>query len=152
MSITTETIYQTLITGTAASIAWFIIGGVCYMNPFIDKIYKKHKDHPSMKKWKSQSKYMINMFIVGGLIPALFLAFIYAQYFSTFLTNETVLKNIVTFTIIVSLIRIVPRFFDMWIQTSYPNKLLKIELVNGIIGTFVIAATIILTSNMLVAG
>jgi len=35
-------------------------------------------------------------------------------------------------------IRVYPRFWNMWIQSSYPNRLLVVELVNGTISTLVI--------------
>ncbi len=37
-------------------------------------------------------------------------------------------------------IRVYPRFWNMWIQTTYPNRLLTIEPINGTIGSLVIAA------------
>ena len=35
-------------------------------------------------------------------------------------------------------IRVYPRFWNMWIQSTYPNRLLAIEFVNGIISTLVV--------------
>jgi hypothetical protein len=37
------------------------------------------------------------------------------------------------------MVRVYPRFWNMWIQTSYPRRLLAIEIVNGTIGTLAIA-------------
>ena len=37
-----------------------------------------------------------------------------------------------------SAIRVYPRFWNMWIQSTYPNRLLTIEFINGIISTLVV--------------
>jgi hypothetical protein len=47
------------------------------------------------------------------------------------------MKSLV-FGLILIAVKIFPRFFDMWIQTTYPNRLLAVEFVNGTIGSFVI--------------
>jgi hypothetical protein len=48
---------------------------------------------------------------------------------------------------VIAAIRVYPRFWNMWIQTSYPNRLLKVELVNGAIGTFAIVIALQLLGN-----
>jgi len=42
-------------------------------------------------------------------------------------------------TPLLAAIRVYPRFWNMWIQTTYPARLLVVELVNGSIGTIAIA-------------
>jgi len=121
-----QIVYATIIT----SIVWFIVGGILYMNPFIAKIYKKYHKHPSMKHFSSQKNYLIGVFSVAGLIPILlsYIAFQFLQPISWILFGS-----------ILFLVRIIPRFCDMWMQTSYPNKILFIELINGLILSFVIS-------------
>ena len=119
-------IYITIIT----TIVWFIVGGAVYMNPLTAKIYKKYEKHPSMKKWKTKTKYLTGVFFVAGLIPILLIAIAY-QYLTPI--------NWLLFGLILFGIRIIPRFCDMWMQTAYPNKILLIEIVNGLILSFVIA-------------
>jgi hypothetical protein len=34
--------------------------------------------------------------------------------------------------------RVYPRFWNMWIQTTYPRRLLAIEVINGTLGTLAI--------------
>jgi hypothetical protein len=128
---------EILLAAIVASIAWFIIGGILYMNPVIGKIYKGYASHKSMKKWESQKKYMINMYLVGSLIPSILFALVYS--FLSPLFTDGLIMNAFYFWIILVAIKLIPRFFDMWIQTSYPNKLLYIELINGSIGSFVMA-------------
>jgi len=118
-------LYASLIT----TVVWFIAGGILYMNPVIAKIYKKYKSHPSMKVWSSQPKYMAGVFFVAGFVPVLLIAIAYS-----FISPISV----IAFGLIISGVRIIPRFCDAWSQTSYPNTILIIELVNGVILSFVI--------------
>ena len=100
------------------------------MNPFIAKIYKKYDKHPSMKRWNSQQQYLIGMFFIAGFIPILLTAIVY-EYIAPI--------SIISFWLLLSGVRIIPRLCDMWIQTSYPNRILFIELTNGVILSFVIS-------------
>jgi len=122
-----------LLVGFIISVIWFVVGGVLYMNPIVAKIYKGFEDHPSMKKWSSQKKYMINMYLLGILIPSLITTFVYLA-----------LSPISTlfFGLMLAGVRIVPRFFDMYMQSSYPNKLLYVEIVNGTILSFLVAVAL----------
>lgn len=123
-------ILHILFSGFIVSIAWFIGGSILYTNPTIGKIYKKLENDPGMKKWESKARYIITMYFVGALIPSLIMATVY-ELISPI--------SILHFGLILFGIRIIPRFFDMWIQSSYPNKLLYIEIVNGTILSFVAA-------------
>jgi len=126
-----ENILSTLLAGFIVSIAWFIAGGMLYMNPLVANIYKKFEDHPGMKKWDSQKKYLACMYLLGALIPCLIFSFIYESLGPI---------GIVHFGLIFLGIGIIPRFVDMWMQSSYPTKILGIEIVNGTILSFMAAA------------
>ena len=126
-----------LLGGFVASIVWFFVGGALYMNPVITKIYNKAESHPGYKKWDSKNKYVITMYFLGGLLPSLLLATVY--YFINQILPGTFYLNTLYFGLILIAVRIIPRLLDMWLQSSYPNKLLTIELVNGSIGSFVVA-------------
>jgi hypothetical protein len=77
------------------------------------------------------------MYVFGMLIPSILFAFVYT-YIKPVLPGD-VLMNTVVFGLILVVIRIIPRWADMFMQTTYPNKLLKIELLNGTIISFVMA-------------
>jgi len=128
-------ILQTILGGFVASIVWFIVGGALYMNPFITKIYKDAENSPALKKWPSVPKY-IGLQYVGILAQCLLWAFVFALA-KPILPNGVLMKSLV-FGFILIAVKIFPRFFDMWIQSTYPNKLLVVEFVNGTIGSFVI--------------
>jgi hypothetical protein len=126
-----------LIAGVAATIVWFVIGAVVYMNPFVAKIYNKYADDPSVKSRKNVKTFIINTFIFSVLIQCFIFAFIYL-YLESILPGVLIL-NTFYFGLILVAVKIIPRLFDMYVQSKYPNTLLLIELINGIIGSFVIA-------------
>jgi len=128
---------QTILAGFLASIAWFIIGGALYMNPIVAKIYKNLENSPGLKKWEDTKKYLINMYVFGILIQCLLFALVYS-FIKPILPGSLAL-NTIFFGLILIAVKIFPRLFDMWMQSTYPNKLLVVELVNGTIGSFVIA-------------
>jgi len=119
-----------IIAALITTIVWFVAGAVVYMNPPVAKVFKKYQKHPSMKSWGTQGKYLWNTFLIAGLIPNILIAIVFI-----------ILAPIswVTFALILFAVRIVPRGCDMYMQTSYPNKLLVIEMVNGLILSFVTA-------------
>ena len=114
-------ILQTILGGFVASIVWFIIGSVLYVNPFVAKIYKKAEDSPGLKKWTNIPKY-IGFQYVGILAQCLLWAFVFVLVKSS-LFGDVLIKGFV-FGLILVVIKIFPRFFDMWLQSTYPNKLL----------------------------
>lgn len=119
-------LYLTVVT----TAVWFVVGGLLYMNPLVAKVYRRYEKHPSMKTWDTQRRYLLGVFCIAGLIPIFFIAVSY-EY----------LKPVdwVLFGFLLCGIRIVPRCCDIWMQTSYPDKILFIELINGLILSFVIA-------------
>lgn len=131
----TINIVQTLLGGFIAAVVWFIIGGALYMNPLVAKIYKDAENSPALKKWPSVPKYLGLQFI-GALAQCLLWAFIFSLVKSV-LPEEIFPKGLL-FGLILIATKIFPRFFDMWIQTAYPGKLLAVEFINGSIGSFVI--------------
>ena len=126
-----------IIAGIAATIVWFVIGAVVYMNPFIAKIYKKYEDDPSVKNRRDVKTFILNTLVFSVLIQCFLFAFIYL-YIEPILPG-TILLNTIYFGLILIIIKIIPRLFDMYVQSKYPTTLLLIELINGAIGSFVIA-------------
>ena len=128
-----------LFAGIAASVIWFIVGGAVYMNPIVARIYKEYETSPGLKNWDNTASYLTTMFLLT-LVQCFLFAAVYAYIRPVF--GGTVLVNGLIYGVILVAIKIVPRGLDMWIQTTYPNKLLGIEAINGIIGSFVIALVI----------
>jgi len=128
---------QGIIGGSAATVVWFVVGAVVYMNPFVAKIYKKYEEDPSVKNRKDVKTFIINTFVFSVLIQCFIFAFVYL-YIQKILPG-TLLLNTLYFGIILVAVKIIPRLLDMYIQSKYPNTLLMIEVINGAIGSFVIA-------------
>ncbi|MFH8110168.1 MAG: hypothetical protein QXE42_01880 [Candidatus Aenigmatarchaeota archaeon] len=57
----------------------------------------------------------------------------------------SLLLSTIFFGLILVAVKIFPRLLDMWMQSTYPNKLLTVEFINGTIGSFVIAFILTLT-------
>lgn len=128
-------VFQTVMGGGAASLVWFIVGGVLYMNPFVAKFYKSAEGSPGLKKWRSIPKYIALQY-AGILVQCILWAFIFA-FIKPVFPDGVWLKSGIFGSILVA-VKIIPRFFDMWLQSAYPDKLLAVELVNGTLGSFII--------------
>ena len=124
--------------GFIASLIWFFVGGLLYMNPIVANIYKAAESSPGVKKWDSIPKYLGFMFLIM-LIPNMLWALVFTMIKP--ILSPVALNAGVVFALMLVVIKIIPRFFDMWIQSTYPDRLLVIELINGTIGCFVIALT-----------
>ncbi len=125
---------DTLVWGSIIGIIHFIIIGVLYQNPIVSKIYKNYENHPAVKKWENQSKYILSMFL--GTQVEIFILTVGYIVFKGLLDTDIISTLVIA--LIFTGIRIYPRFWNMWIQSNYPNKLLRVELINGTISTFVI--------------
>ncbi len=133
-------IIEILLKGLIVGIIHYIIVGILYMNPIIDKIYKEaQKKHPSVKIRNSTSNYLTKQFLGTQIeIWIITAAFFFLKQYLPFSNIETGLYLGLFF----SGIRIYERFWNMYIQTTYPKNLLLIEFFNGIIGTFIITISL----------
>ena len=126
-----------LLGGIIIGVVHFIILSALYLNPFVARKYKAAGEtSPAIKKWPKQGEYILKMFL-GTQVEIFILT---AAYFflRTFLPQPLSIKTAIILAGIFSAIRIYPRFWNMWIQSTYPGDLLAIEFINGIIGTYVI--------------
>ena len=133
-------VWKIFLAGLVASIAWFIIGGVLYMNPVVAKIFKSEKSS-AVRKMGGKG-YMVSMYIMGCLLPSLLFAFVF--YFVRPALPGALLMDTVLFGLILVTVRVVPRMIDMGLLTTYPRKLLAVDVVNGSIASFVIALVLAL--------
>lgn len=125
-----------LLWGLVIGIIHFLILSLLYLNPLVARAYAQAQEKPVMRQWDSQGKYVATMFL-GTQVEIWALTTGYLTLRTLFPqphTWETALLLGALFTVI----RVYPRFFNMWMQTSYPRTLLAVEAVNGTIGTFVV--------------
>lgn len=127
----------TLLLGLLIGVIHFIIIGVLYQNPFVARLYKEEeaKKSPGLRIWENKKKYILFMFL-GTQIEIFILTFCYL-FFKDYLPFSP-LATAVIISGLFAAIRVYPRFWNMWIQSTYPNKLLAVEIINGIISTSVI--------------
>jgi hypothetical protein len=123
--------------GGAAGIFHFVLIGLLYGNPTVDRIYRSAQSgSPAMKTWSSKPRYLATQFL-GTQVEVYLLT---AAFF--LLRPAVAIAGVVGALVLGTLlaaIRVYPRFWNMWVQTSYPNRLLAIEAVNGTIGTLAVA-------------
>ena len=135
-------IISVLIAGIISSIVWFFVGALVYMNPAVAKIYKKYEDSPSVKNRKNVKMFLLNTFFLSILFQCLIFSFVYAYILP--ILPGTLLLNTFYFGMLLVSVKIIPRFFDMYVQSQYPTPLLIIEIINGTIGSFVIAFVLVI--------
>lgn len=131
---------QIITWGLAAGIIHFVIVGILYKNPFVDKFYTKaEKESPAFRKWANLKKYLLTMFLGTQVeIYILTAGYLFLRQYLDFGEWTTTLL----LGLIFSGIRVYPRFWNMWIQTTYPRNLLAIEFVNGTLSTFTVVVTL----------
>ena len=127
---------QVALWGLVVGVIHFVVVGALYGNPFIDKMYKKAQDEePGVRKWSSMAQYMPRQFL-GTQVEVYILAFAYV-----WLRPLVPFKGYVCALVLGLLfvgIRVYPRYWNMWIQSTYPRRLLAVEFVNGTISTLVV--------------
>ncbi len=132
-----NTLSTTLILGLLIGAIHFIIVGILYQNPFVASMYKEAEDKklPGYRIWENKKRYLLSMFL-GTQVEVFILTFGYLFFkdYLPFLPFKTAIIISVLFTTV----RVYPRFWNMWIQSTYPNKLLVVEIINGTISTFTI--------------
>jgi hypothetical protein len=126
-----DKVVRILITWVAGFIVWAVLGGLLYMNPLIADYFARFVGSPGLQLWRDDTvKYLIYIHI-GGLVQVLMYAVVFAVVKDA-LPMKKLLRGL-TFAIIMIVMMVLPRFFIMWIQTTYPEPLLVIDLINGII-------------------
>ena len=129
---TMELLKATLIVTVLA----YIVATILYVNPLAAGLYKKSAKTGILKTWKKQ-KHVMGLHFLFMLIQVLFYSWIFSLI--TIHTATTWVCAGLYFGIFIFLIRILPRFMDMFVMVNYPVKLLVLELFNGLIISMVAA-------------
>ena len=125
-----------LLWGSVAGLVHFMLIGLLYGNPIIDRMYAQAVDHsPAVRRWSSKPRYLVTQFL-GTQIEVFILtaAFLWLRSYA----SSSVVAALAIGAMLAA-IRVYPRFWNMWIQTTYPRRLLAVEAINGTIGTVAIA-------------
>lgn len=126
-----------LVWGIAVGLLHFVLMGMIYGNPLVDRMYARAaSESPAVKAWPSKPRYLLTQFL-GTQVEVFILvaAFLWLRP----LVDLPGMLGAAVLGGVFAAIRVYPRFWNMWIQTTYPNELLAIEFVNGSVGTIAIA-------------
>ncbi|PZS30676.1 MAG: hypothetical protein DLM58_13255 [Pseudonocardiales bacterium] len=128
--------------GLVSGLIHFAAIGILYGNPVVDRMYVLAADaSPAVRGWPSKSRYLITQFL-GTQIEVYVIAIGFAWLYQH-LPADGLAAALLLGTLFAGL-RVYPRFWNMWIQSTYPRRLLVTEAVNGIIGTYVIVIALYL--------
>ena len=130
---------QIILAGFLASIAWFIVAGVLYLNPKVFEMYKLAERKMKIRWWKD-TKEMLRLTYINILIQSLLAAYVFSLIKSSL--GNSLARRVLIFGLIIFLIKIIPRFMDMWRETNYPMNLLIIELIDDTFCGFLMALVI----------
>lgn len=134
------TLNSALTWGTVAGAIHFAVMGALYGNPWIDRLYRAAaEESPGVRRWSSRTRYMLTQF-AGTQVEVYLLALTYFWLRSGGI-GATPLGAIQVGALLAG-VRVYPRFWNMWIQSSYPRSLLAVEAVNGTVGTFVVVGAL----------
>ncbi|MBI4406065.1 MAG: hypothetical protein HY537_18040 [Deltaproteobacteria bacterium] len=124
--------------GFLAGIIHFVIAGILYGNPAIDRMYTTAmKEHAGVRRWDSRARYLVTQFL-GTQVEVYLVAIGY--YWLRPLLPLSGLGGALMLGLLFAAIRVYSRFWNMWIQSTYPRNLLAVELVNGTLGVLAITA------------
>lgn len=122
--------------GFVIGVIHFAIVGALYRNPWVARLYRAAEGHPGVKAWPDKKRYVLSMFL-GTQVEVFILTGAYL-YLRQLFAEPGSLPTALALGGMLAAVRVYPRGFNMWIQSSYPNALLAVELVNGTLGTLVI--------------
>jgi hypothetical protein len=127
-----------LLWGAAAGLVHFVFIALAYGNPIVDRISAAAEaTSPAVKQWASKPRYFVTQFF-GTQVEVYILTtgFVWLRPF----IGASRYGGALLLGALFAATRVYPRFWNMWIQTTYPNRLLAVEVVNGTLGTLVICA------------
>jgi hypothetical protein len=127
-----NTMESVLLWGLLAGLVHFVVIAILYANPIVDGLSRGLEQGPAVKQWPSKPRYFATQFC-GTQVEVYLLttAFMWLRP----LIGMEGYAGALALGLLLSAIRVYPRFWNMWIQTTYPNRLLAIEVVNGTLGT-----------------
>ena len=122
--------------GTLIGLIHFAIVGLLYGNPLIDRMYQAAMGRePGVREWTSRPAYLVTQFL-GTQIEVYIMTIGY--FWLRPLVAAPGLGGAALLGLLFTGLRVYPRFWNMYIQSTYPHRLLAVEIVNGTVSTFVV--------------
>lgn len=126
--------------GLVVGVVHVCVTGAYYGNPWVDRVYARAMEQePGVKRWGSKPRYLATQ--IAGTQVELFImtaAFVWLRP----QLGVSALAATGLLGLVFAGVRVYPRFWNMWIQSTYPNRLLALEAVGGIISTAVVVTTL----------
>jgi len=134
-------IYKAIFGGFIASIVFFIYRSIVYKDTSVEKMRRNPRAPPALKKWQNVPKTILPQYLII-LIQCILWAvvFVLGLLFDV-LPEGFYMKGFVLGSVM-AIVNIVTIYFKMWIESTYPNKLLAIGFAKGIIGNYIIGFTL----------
>jgi hypothetical protein len=127
---------STLTWGSLIGLIHFVVTGALYGNPVVDRIYQEAmRTEPGVRRWPSRARYLVTQFL-GTQVEVYGLALAY--FWTREATGSSGLTQAAILGLLFTGLRVYPRFWNMFVQSTYPKRLLAIEAVNGTLSTMVI--------------
>jgi len=118
-------------------LAHYVVLGALYGNPLVDRLYKAAQANaPGVRDWRGQTPRYLALMFAGTMVEALLIAAA-AVALRPALTQPG-LAGAAQLALLFTGLRVYPRLFNMWIQSTYPGHLLAVEAAFGTVGTFLI--------------
>jgi hypothetical protein len=127
---------RVLLWGAAAGVAHFVLIAILYGNPLVEAYSREANQHASVKQWPSPVGYFVRQFF--GTQVEVYLMTAVFFLLRPVMPDPGYLGALEAGGWIAAL-RVYPRFWNMWIQTTFPNRLLLVEVINGTLGVLFIA-------------
>lgn len=125
-----------LLWGLLAGLAHFVVIAILYANPLVDAYSREANKHVSVKQWPQQWKYFVTQFF-GTQVEVYIMTI--AFFWIRPMTTAPGYLGALEVGALIAALRVYPRFWNMWIQTTFPNRLLLVEVINGTLGCLFIA-------------
>ena len=134
-------IYKTIFGAFVASIVFFIYRSIVYKDTSVEKMRRDPNAPPALKKWHNIPKTILPQYLVI-LIQCILWAVVFVLGLLFDVLPEGFYMKGFTLGFVMAIVNIVPIYFKMLIEATYPNKLLAIGFAKGIIGNFIMGFTL----------
>jgi hypothetical protein len=121
--------------GALAGLFHFVVIALLYANPVTDRLSANLERSEGVRQWPSKPRYFTTQFF-GTQVEVYILTVAFVWLRPTLTLGGY--GGALALGLLLAATRVYPRFWNMWIQTTYPRRLLAIEVVNGTLGTLAI--------------
>ena len=110
-----------------------IIGNILYMNPLSMSLFSTYADHPGVKPIDFLGSMNTWLFINSAFSIAftVFLVVLFLRIYP-FLPGKGAVKGL-SYSLLVILIKTVPESFNLYMTCSYPEELILLQLIIGVV-------------------